>query len=290
MNWLNKLLEKLFKVRDEKSGDVIKPFLDHMEDLRWTIIKILTTLVITMFGSFFFRQELFQVMLEPLKIIGSQPKDPVLVATSWGVAILIEPINDLKSLLIFMGPVDSIMASLTLSFYAGIAISFPFLLYFILDFVLPAMTRKEKQYMMPAIGAGFLFFLTGVLVSYYYVLPTTLKWLHDDAMMLGVDTKWMVREYFSFVTKLTLAFGILSEVPVVMITLAFLGLISFKMLNATRPYAYIGILILAAFIAPTPDPVTFLSLAAPVIVLYETCIWVVLLIERFKARKAARLE
>jgi sec-independent protein translocase protein TatC len=95
----------------------------------------------------------------------------------------------------------------------------------------------------------------------------------------------MVRDYFSFVTRICIGFGLLCELPVVMTVLALLGIVGYEWLKQTRPYAIIIILILAAFIAPTPDPVTFLMLGLPIILLYEACIWIVWLIDRRRRKR-----
>jgi sec-independent protein translocase protein TatC len=261
MSWL----KKLFQIRENADKEAVKPFLDHMEDLRWTMIKMVGTLFSGMMLSFVFRKQLFHVMLEPLKVITPNPAD---VLQMTGVA-------------------DSIMVSLTLAFYAGIIITFPFLFYFLLEFVLPALTRKEQRFVLPGIGVGFILFAAGVWACYNFILPPTLKWLFYDAGNLGVQARWMVRDYFSFVTRLCVGFGLLCELPVAMTVLALIGIVRFEWLKQTRAYAMIIILMLAAFIAPTPDPVTFAMMGAPIILLYECCIWLVWLIERKRSKREA---
>src|SRR6266853_2677138 len=149
MTWLDKLLKKLFRLREQSDGAIVKPFLDHLEDLRWTLIKMISVLMGGMTASFIFRKWLFNVMTDPLRVISSKPTD----------------------VLIFTGPADSIMVSLTLAFYAGIIITFPLLLFFLLEFVLPALTRKEKKYVLPGILTGFVLFIAGVFACYRVVLP-----------------------------------------------------------------------------------------------------------------------
>jgi sec-independent protein translocase protein TatC len=259
MNWLN----KLFQLREKSDGEVIKPFLDHMEDLRWTLIKMISTLVTGMTFSFFFRKWLFWVMTEPLRAISPTPLE----------------------VLIFTKPAESIMLSLTLAFYAGIILTFPILLYFLLEFVLPALTHREKKLVLPGIAIGFLLFLGGVVACYFLVLPQTMKWLHADSVSLGIRPTWIASEYFSFVTRMCFGFGLLGELPPVMTLLAALGVVSYAWLANTRAYAIVIILALAAFIAPTPDPMTFLLLGVPIILFYEVCIWIVWLLERRRNRR-----
>ncbi len=268
MKWLDPLLKKIFKIREDSNGEVVKPFLDHLEDLRWTIIKMVTTLVAGMVLSFFFRDWLFAVMTEPLRVISDDP----------------------KSILIFTGPADSIMVSLTLSFYAGIILTLPIQMYFLLQFILPALTQKEKRWILPGIALGFFLFIAGVLACYFFVLPQTMKWLYSDAIRLGIKPQWRVTEYFSFVTRLTLGFGLLTEFPPVMVVLAALGIVSHAWLIQTRAYAIVAILVLAAIIAPTPDPMTFLMLGIPVIAFYEMCIWIVWLLERRRSRRKLEVD
>jgi sec-independent protein translocase protein TatC len=259
MSWL----KKIFNLRENADKEAVKPFLDHMEDLRFTLIKMFGTLFAGMALSFVFRKELFHVMLEPLKAITPNPSD---VLQNTEVA-------------------GTIMVSLSLAFYAGIVITFPFLFYFLLEFVLPALTRKERRFVLPGIAVGFVLFSSGVWACYTLILPPTLKWLFFDAAHLGVKAQWMVRDYFSFVTRICIGFGMLCELPVVMTVLGFIGIVRYEWLKQTRAYAIIIILMLAAFIAPTPDPVTFLMLGAPIILLYECCIWIVWLLERRRKKE-----
>ena len=98
---------------------------------------------------------------------------------------------------------------------------------------------------------------------------------------------WTWKDYLSFCTWLTIGFGLLCQLPILVIVLSFIGIIDYPFLARTRSYAITGILILSAIIAPTPDPMTFLSLGAPVILLYEACIWIVWLMDRRKKKRAA---
>jgi sec-independent protein translocase protein TatC len=363
------LLSKLFKLRLPQA-DVVKPFLDHMEDLRWTLIKIVVTLVLSMSLALAFRQDLTRLITRPLagiqkaqreahgiqehhpqvggvipKPAGEAPsaamkelavycpdvrkeleargqlpnpfpkavkldpataspllkeaaafcphvrsafeKAPQQSGTS-AAAELAEQLNILQ----VTGVADSIMISLSLAFYAGIVFAFPLLIYFLLEFLLPALTNTERKYLFPAIFLGFALFLGGVSFCYYTILPPTVEWLFKDAVGMGFDWRPRAREYFAFVTQLCLGFGLLCELPVAALSLAVVGVINRKWMADTRPYAITVIMILAAVVAPTPDPITFVSLAVPIVALYEVCIWLVWLVERRRKKKedaAARM-
>src|SRR5881398_3851306 len=121
-------LRDIFKFRDLPDSETSKPFLEHLEDLRWTIVKMAITLMIAMIVCFAFRSALVRIMQAPLREVGSQ-------------------IGTLKAL----GITDSIVISFHLAFYAGIVLSFPLLLYFLAEFILPALTAVEKRFLFPAI-------------------------------------------------------------------------------------------------------------------------------------------
>ncbi len=262
-------LKKLFKKRDEQlseDGDIVKPFLDHLEDLRWTLVKMIGTLAITMIAAFCFRKELAAALAYPLR--------QALGAAS-------------EATLISINPIESVTMSFTLSFYAGLIVSFPILFYFLAEFLLPALTRKEKKYVLPAVGVGFGLFIAGVLLCFFYVLPPTLRWLHSDAAGFGVKPSWTMKEYYGFITHMCIAVGLIFELPVVMLTLSAIELISFKWLNGMRMYGYAIALILAGIISPTPDLFMLFVFALPIMALFELCIWLVWLLERRRSKRRA---
>src|ERR1700757_183572 len=255
------VLRDIFKFRDLPESETSKPFLEHLEDLRWTIVKMAITLTIAMIVCFAFRSALVRIMQAPLREVGSQ-------------------IGTLKAL----GITDSIVISFHLAFYAGIVLAFPLLLYFLAEFVLPALTVVEKRFIFPAIAVSFALFLFGVMVCYFWLLPKTILFFFRDTQSLGWAPTWTVQQYYSFVTKFVLGFGLAFELPVVVLGLVYFGLITYKFMSRTRPYAIVLIFILAAIIAPTPDLLTLVAMALPMSLLYESCIWIAWVMERRAAR------
>src|SRR5437016_6337238 len=256
-------LRDIFKFRELPDSETSKPFLEHLEDLRWTIVKMAITFVVAMIICFAFRSILVRLMQAPLRDVGSQ-------------------VGALKAL----GITDSIVISFHIAFYAGIVISFPLLLFFLAEFVLPALTSIERKFLLPAILGSFGLFLVGVLLGYAWLLPKTILFFFRDTQSLGWAPTWTVQQYYSFVTKFVLGFGLAFELPVVVLALVYFGLITYKFMARTRPYAIVLVFILAAIIAPTPDLLTLIAMATPMTLLYESCIWIAWLMERRKARAA----
>ncbi|HEX4640862.1 MAG TPA: twin-arginine translocase subunit TatC [Chthoniobacterales bacterium] len=254
-------LRDVFKFRDLPESESSKPFLEHLEDLRWTIVKMSIALVLAMILCFCFRTTLVHVMQRPLREV-----DPTVGA--------------LRALAI----TDSFTISFRLAFYAGIVVSFPLLLFFMAEFVLPALTAMEKRFLFPAIFVSSALFLTGVLTAYYWLLPKTILFFFRDTQSLGWAPTWTVQEYYSFVTRFTLAFGLSFELPVVVLALVRFGFISYEFMKRTRPYAVVLLFIFATIISPTPDVLTMVAMALPLCLLYESCIWITWFVKRKEAR------
>ena len=250
-------LRDIFKFRELPETETSKPFLEHLEDLRWMVVKMSITLVLAMIICFGFRSTLVRVMQAPLHDVEAQ-------------------VGSLKAL----GITDSIVISFHLAFYAGIVLCFPLLLYFLAEFVLPALTAVEKRFLFPAIFASFALFLLGVLVCYFWLLPKTILFFFRDTQSLGWAPTWTVQQYYSFATRFTLGFGLAFELPVVVLALVYFGLVTYKFMARTRPYAIVLIFVLATIIAPTPDLLTLIAMGLPMCLLYESCIWIAWFMER----------
>lgn len=254
-------LRNFFKFRELPESETSKPFLEHLEDLRWSIVKMAITLLIAMIGCFALRGTLVRIMQAPL------------LHVSRDVAVLRA-----------LGITDSITISFRLAFYAGIVVSFPLLVYFLAQFVLPALTAVEKRFLLPAIGVSFGLFLAGVLSCYFWLLPKTIVFFFHDTQSLGWEPTWTVQEYYSFVTRFVIGFGLAFELPVVVLVLVRFGLVTYEFMARTRPYAIVLIFLLATIITPTPDVLTLVAMSLPMCLLYESCIW----IAWFMRRRAAR--
>ncbi|MGA1128553.1 MAG: twin-arginine translocase subunit TatC [Chthoniobacterales bacterium] len=243
-------MRKFLEFRDGR--DTPKPFLDHVEDLRGMIVRMAIALGICMSAAFIFRGEIAAFVQAPLVAV-----DPTRA-------------DNLQSL----GVADSMTISLKLAFYAGLVVSFPVLLYFLAEFVLPALTLRERKVVLVAALIGFGLFLAGASFAFYGVLPAALEFFFRDAQMMQWRPTWTVGEYYSFTTQFVLAFGLAFELPVVVLALVKVGLLGHEPMRATRPYAIVAIFLLAAVITPTPDIFTLVLMGAPMVLLYEACIWI----------------
>ena len=184
-----------------------------------------------------------------------------------------------------LGPPETFALTMKLAFFAGIVISFPLLLWYMAEFIVPGLTRKERKLLLPSVAVGFGLFLGGVLFSYFVVIPRALQFFHQFSLGLAVIDDWRIGYYVSFVTQVTLIFGVCFELPVVVMALVKLGILSYTKMKGSRAYGTLAIFMVAAFITPTTDALTLMLLAGPMLVLYEISIWLAFLVERKEKKR-----
>ncbi len=247
--------------------DVPKPFLEHLEDLRITVIKMGVTLVAATVLCFIFRRPVLEILYKPLIWAGESP----------------------DKFLKVLGVVDPFMLALQIAFFAGFLFSLPLLLYFSGLFVLPALTDDERKMMAPVFFGGTGLFVGGVAFCYYVLLPQALKFFLNFSVQMGFTAEWTVQNYIGFVVQMLAALGICFELPMVILILAKIGLVDAKMLSTHRKHAVVGIIVLAAIITPTQDVFTLALMSGPMWLLYEGCVVICWWMER-KERLAEEKE
>ena len=160
MYFLKKLLSIGGNAASKKFQDQEKPFLDHLEDLRGTLFKTISTLVISTIVAFVFYKDLIEVV-----------KYPIIKANAGGNA-------DFDTSLSVFSPVEGFMSVIKICLYTGLIASFPLLLYFIGEFIIPGLNQKERKLIIPVVFASFILFATGVLFAYFVVIPRALEFFY----------------------------------------------------------------------------------------------------------------
>lgn len=318
-------VNKWFKWRDKQhqkrtgasEDEDLKPFLDHLEDFRWMMIKSLAAAVIGMLIAFPLGTKMLYLLQRPLLAEGQRLQAMMLVRPQTGTTggqitlaeldtrlkevetkLEIEPIVEptqveeekpveemalpadwLSRFFISTGPAEPFILWLKLSGWVGIILALPFIIFFIAEFVFPGLTDKERKMLMPSATAGLLLFLVGLSFCYFFVLPKALQIMIGIHGMMGMSVAWKLPEYIVFVTRLLLAFGVAFEMPLIVLALVKLGLVTSTTLREVRRHVIVGIFILAMILTP-PDVFTQTMLAIPMVVLYEICIVLAVIIEK----------
>ena len=184
--------------------------------------------------------------------------------------------------LLVTDPLEPFSVRLTVAGYGGLALAMPFLLWHVWRFVSPGLYRRERRWAIPFVACGVLLFAAGATLAYWSI-PRALGFLVDIG---GPDlvSVFSPAKYLGFVVKMTIAFGIGFEFPLVLIFLQFVGVLHHTTLRRSRRYAIVGIVALVAVLTPSGDPFTLLILSVPMLLFYELAILVGRLRERRRNR------
>ena len=243
------------------------PFLDHLEELRWRIIWSLAALMVSVGIAFW-------VMMQ-FDVIGLLEK-PILPF-----------LNGHK--LVYTHPGDPFSIVLNAAIALGVALALPVIFYQLWSFISPALHRHEKKLVMPMFLFATFLFLCGVCLSWFVVLPLALPWLMNFGGP-SLDPMITASEYFGFAISMTLAFGICFELPIVIVSLALLGIVTPKFLNKFRRHAIVVCVIIGAFLTPGDLIWTTIAMAVPLYFLYEVSVVLTIIIYRRRLRRKAALE
>ena len=164
----------------------------------------------------------------------------------------------------------------------------PYILYELWKFIAPGLYPKEKKFVLPFVFFGTAFFAGGAAFGFYVFLPITFQFLLK-VLPAEVNAQFTVERYFSLVTQMILAMGIIFELPLVLAILSLAGIVKTAMLKKYRRYAIIVAFIVSAIVTPTVDPYTQTLMALPLILFYEFGIWFAWITEKRRGRSAAEI-
>ncbi|ELV07831.1 twin-arginine translocase subunit TatC [Wohlfahrtiimonas chitiniclastica] len=223
--------------------------IQHLMELRTCILRALLGVFVIFFCLIWFRNDIYTFIAQPL--INALPAGSKLIATE-----LISP---------FIVPIK---LTLWLSFFLAV----PWVVYQIWRFIAPGLYQKEKRLVFPLLASSILLFYTGMLFSYYAVMPLMVKFLVGTTPD-GVEMATDIGQYLSVVLRLFFIFGVAFEVPVAIILLVLMDVISAKDIKAKRPYIIIGAFVVAAVVTP-PDVLSQVAFAGVTILLFELGLWI----------------
>lgn len=226
------------------------PFLDHLEELRWRLIKSVLSVIICAFVAFNFAEYLVVFVRRPLGEI-----------QLYNIAVT-----------------GTFYAYIKISLISGLLVALPYVFYQLWSFIGPGLYKKERMMILPLVFISTILFLVGAAFCFEYVLPISFNFL----IGFGggqIENTITIGSYISFVGLLLMAFGFGFQMPLLSYFLGKIGIINAKMLSKGRRYAIVAILVVGAIITP-PDVFTQFMLAGPLYILYEVSIIVVRIVQR----------
>jgi len=237
-------------------------FLDHLEELRWRLIKSIIGIVVVALIAYAFSDAIIQFLIYPSRHIQN----------NFNLQILKVP--------------DMLIIKIKVAVFTGLIGALPITVYQLWKFIAPGLLPREKQYVPATVIVVTFFFLLGGAFGYFAILPVALQFLTGIGLTT-ISNNFALDSYISFVTRLIFVTGFIFELPVLSFFLTKIGLITPALLRHYRRYAVVVIFVVSAFLTP-PDPASMILMAFPMLLLYELSIWVSFFGMSKEARKALR--
>lgn len=246
-------------------------FLEHLDELRGTLVKCAITFIVFASLIGIFLKESNDVLMWPLNYVRSENASLVLeLGTS--------------------APMEGFSVIIQMCTMGGLMLAAPFMLFFIGQFVAPALSEKELKAVLPVCGTAMVLFLIGAAFSFFLLVPSTLRVAVEINDLFGFVMRWTPASYYSLLLWLVLGVGAAFEFPLLIVLAVYIGFLKVATLRKYRRHSIVVIFIIAAVVTPTPDPVTQLMMAIPLYVLFELAIIAGARVERRKREAAAALE
>ena len=242
------------------------PFLDHLEELRWRLIWSLLAFMVGVIIAFalLMRGDVIAVLEQPI----------------------LPHLNGQR--LVYTHPGDPFKIVLSISLVLGAILALPVIVYQIWSFLAPALYRHEKRLIIPVFMGGTVLFLAGVAMAYFVALPLTLGFLMNF-QAASLDPMITAADYFSFATSMALAFGVVFELPMVIVALTAFGIVTPMLLNKYRRHAIVACAVVSAVITPGDLISTTIALAIPLYLLYELSVVLSIGVYRRRLKREARI-
>ncbi|MFC7525027.1 twin-arginine translocase subunit TatC [Parapedobacter sp. GCM10030251] len=258
-------------------------FFDHLEVLRWHLIRSAIAIAVFMVVAFSFYDFIFDDI-----IMGPKSPDFLTYRVMCQIAEWLNTpdfcVTEVPGTIINTQMAGQFILQINSSLIIAILLGFPYLLYEVWLFVKPALTDVERKSSSGFVFYASMLFLLGVLFGYFVVVPLAMNFLANYSISDSISNTITIDNYLSFVATLTLGCGIVFELPIIIFILSKLGIMTPQFMRKSRQYAVVIILLIAAVITPTPDIITMLTVSFPMFLLYELSIVVAARVHRNKVK------
>ncbi len=257
-------------------------FWEHLDELRWVILRVVVAIVVAAAVAYSFKDELFAVVFAPKSsdFITYQLLDKLGALSLFGSSGSSSggEVEAFEVTLINTQLTMQFMTHIKMAIYAGFLVVVPYLLYELFRFVSPALYRRERRGALRIVSWGYVMFIMGAALSYFLIFPFTLRFLASYQVSTDVNNYISLDSYIDTFMLLGLMLGVVFEMPILSWLLGKMGVLSAKFMRKYRRHAIVALLVAAAIITPTTDMVTLLIVTLPMYMLYEVSIWIVAIV------------
>ncbi|MGL4632432.1 MAG: twin-arginine translocase subunit TatC [Leadbetterella sp.] len=261
-------------------------FIEHLEELRWHIIRSVSAILIFMVLAFVYIEEFYNIVLlgpsrtsfwtyQMMCNLGKRVNIPSLCVEKLDFSLMSREVA------------GQFMSALSSSAIAGLVIAFPYVFWEVWGFIKPGLKITEKRAATGAIFYVTLLFFLGILFGYFIVTPFSISFLVNFKLDASIENQFDIGSYISILVTLTLACGLAFQLPMIMFVLAKIGIVTPQFLRIYRRHAIVVLLVVAAIITPSPDMFSQVIVAIPLYVLYELSILVAQRVVAAKQREEA---
>ncbi len=229
-------------------------FIEHLEELRTRIIKCLITVFVFSCISYLFIKQILGYIIKPIGKV------------------------------IFISPQEAFFSYLVLAVFAGVFFSSPIIIFQVWRFISAGLLKKERKYLLIYIPISFFLFVSGVAFAFFVIFPTCIRFL----LSFGTDflqPMITISRYISFAGMFLLSFGVVFQLPIVILFLTQMGWVSTLVFRRNRKYAILIMVVISAIMTPSPDVFSQILMAVPLLLLLEISIWLAVLLERRRLKK-----
>ncbi len=234
-------------------------FWDHLEELRRVLLRCTVVVAVFAILAFIFKDEVFFVVFAP--------KSSDFLPALFGTSPTIQLINTELT--------RQFIVHMMTSLYVGVIVAAPYIIYELYRFISPGLYENERHYSMPVVIASYVMFVLGLLFSYFILFPITFRFLAGYQVDAQVENLISLESYIDTLVFLSLAMGIIFEIPILSWLLGRLGILHREDMQQYRRHAIVAILVIAAIITPTSDVITLSIVSLPMYLLYELSILLV---------------
>ncbi len=239
---------------ETKTNEGDMPFLDHLEEFRKVIIKSVIALLVSCVIIGIFTVQFNDLLMFPFEraqeIFGKEVPLPRVGSVFSPFFVMFE-----------------------ISIFGGIFFALPFILYYIGQFIIPALTNRERKVIKPALVASTILFVAGAAMAFFFMLPIGISFSFSISEMMNWEILYDIQNYYSFIVWVPLATGVSFQLPLLIILFIYIGLLTPEFLRKNRRIIFVVILIFSAIVTP-PDPLTLILLTVPLYLLYEAAVFV----------------